>query len=95
MTSNAGKSWGSVNEVRSLVARKQIRCLTRLNSRQIEHWPGVKSVSRAGHQLHITVMDAETVVRLLLSEDPDLRELEVSRAGLAEAFTEITKEAVQ
>ena len=86
---------GSVNEVRSLVARKQIRCLTRLNSRQIEHWPGVKSVSRAGHQLHITVMDAETVVRLLLSEDPDLRELEVSRAGLAEAFTEITKEAVQ
>ncbi len=86
---------GSVNEIRSLVARKQIRCLTRLNPRQIEHWPSVQSVNKAEERLHITVIDAESVVRRLLAEDMDLQELEVSRAGLAEAFTEITKEAEQ
>jgi ABC-2 type transport system ATP-binding protein len=32
-------------------------------------------------------------VRQLLFEDSNLRELEVHRAGLAEAFVEITKEA--
>jgi ABC-type multidrug transport system ATPase subunit len=84
---------GSVNEVRSLVARKQILCLTKLDSKRIEHWPGVQSVSNVGQQLHITVTDAEAVVRRLLAEDMNLQELEVSRAGLAEAFTEITKEA--
>jgi ABC-type multidrug transport system ATPase subunit len=86
---------GSVNEVRSLVARKRIHCLTRLNSRQIEHWPSVQSVNKVDGRVHITVIDAESVVRRLLAEDMDLKELEVSRAGLAEAFTEITKEAVQ
>jgi len=84
---------GSVQEVRSLVARKQIRCRTLLDSERIEHWPGVQNVSSVGRQLHITVTDAEAVTRRLLAEDRGLQELEVSRAGLAEAFNKITKEA--
>lgn len=83
---------GSVNEVRSLVARKQIRCITRLSAEQIKHWSSVQNVRSVGQQLHITVIDAEDIVRRLLEEDANLKELEVSRAGLAEAFTEITKE---
>jgi ABC-2 type transport system ATP-binding protein len=75
------------------VARKQIRCRTSLNANQIENWPSAQSVSKVDGQLHITVIDAEDVVRRLLAEDRNLQELEVSRAGLAEAFTEITKEA--
>jgi len=86
---------GSVNEVRALVARKRICCLTSLSPTQIENWSEVQDVSRAGKQLHITVTDAEAVVRRLLEEDQDLQELEVSRAGLAEAFTEITREAAK
>jgi ABC-2 type transport system ATP-binding protein len=35
------------------------------------------------------------VVRKLLAADPDLQDLEVRRAGLAEAFTELTQETVQ
>ena len=35
---------------------------------------------------------AESVVRRLLDADPDLSELEVQRAGLAEAFTELTRD---
>ena len=83
---------GSVNDVRSLVARKQIRCSTAISAEQIAGWPGVQNVSRERQQLHITAIDAEALVRRLLQEDAYLRDLEVSRAGLAEAFTEITQE---
>ena len=36
---------------------------------------------------------AESVVRRLLAEDAGLSDLEVQRAGLAEAFIELTREA--
>jgi ABC-2 type transport system ATP-binding protein len=86
---------GSVDEVRTRVARKQIFCLTKLSIDEIGNWPGVQSVSTDRQRLNITVIEAETIVRRLLAEDKDLQELEVSRAGLAEAFTEITQEATQ
>ena len=85
---------GSVDEVRTRVARKQIFCLTKLSIDEICNWPGVQNVSRDKQRLNMTVIDAEDVVRRLLEEDNDLQELEVSRAGLAEAFTEITQEAM-
>ena len=37
-------------------------------------------------------MVGEAIVRRLLESDPELSELEVARAGLAEAFVQITKE---
>jgi ABC-2 type transport system ATP-binding protein len=86
---------GSVDEVRTHVARKQIFCLTKLSIDEIGNWPGVQNVNKEKQRLNITVIDAEDVVRRLLEEDVDLQELEVSRAGLAEAFTEITQEATQ
>jgi ABC-2 type transport system ATP-binding protein len=45
------------------------------------------------NRLHITAVDAEPVVRRLLDADAYLCDLEIRRAGLAEAFTELTKEA--
>lgn len=86
---------GSVDGVRARVARKQIRCLTKLDIDRVGDWRGVQSVSMENNRMQITVMDAEVVVRRLLEEDTDLLELEVSRAGLAEAFTEITQEVAQ
>jgi len=44
-------------------------------------------------RLDVAAVVAEPIVRRLLDADPQLRELEVSRAGLAEAFVQITKEA--
>jgi len=43
-------------------------------------------------RLAIATAQAESVVRRLLDADARLSELEVQRAGLAEAFTEITRE---
>jgi ABC-type multidrug transport system ATPase subunit len=84
---------GSVNEVRARVAHTQLSCITRLAAECVGGWPGVVSASRDGERLRLTVCDADTVVRRLAQEDPNFRELEISRAGLAEAFTEMTQEA--
>ena len=82
---------GSVDGVRTLVARKQIYCNTKLNTEEIVNWPGVQDVKKDKQRLNISVIEAEAIVRRLLEEDKDLQELEVSQAGLAEAFTEITR----
>jgi ABC-2 type transport system ATP-binding protein len=52
-------------------------------------------VRRDRQRLEITVTDAEKIVRQLLGTDDGLTELEVSRAGLAEAFNELTQETAQ
>jgi ABC-2 type transport system ATP-binding protein len=84
---------GTVSEIRAVVGRKRISCVSTLAAEQIGTWPGVDSVDRDRRQLHITARDAEDVVRRLLAADGQLQELEVRRAGLAEAFTELTQEA--
>ncbi|MEO7793585.1 MAG: acyltransferase family protein [Thermoanaerobaculia bacterium] len=84
---------GSVDEMRALVTRKRIRCASSVDIGEMKSWPGVVEVTRAANLVHVTASDAETVVRRLLAEDPELRQLEVQQASLAEAFTEITKEA--
>jgi ABC-2 type transport system ATP-binding protein len=85
---------GTANEIRSLVVRKQIRCRTALSPEDVANWPDVQSVSGGRESLHITASNAENVVRRLLAADEDLQDLEVERAGLAEAFTELTQEEV-
>jgi len=84
---------GSVQQVRARVAQRRIRCVSRLSEQAIGAWPEVRSVVRDGEHIEIVTDLAETVVRQLLFEDCELRELEVRRAGLAEAFVEITREA--
>ena len=84
---------GTVNEIRAHVVRKQISCLTTVAVEQIRSWPEVESATSDQQGVHITANNAEAVVRRLLSADEDLQDLEVRRAGLAEAFTELTQEA--
>jgi ABC-2 type transport system ATP-binding protein len=84
---------GSIGEIRARVAQKRIQCVSSLPRATIALWPEVRSVSGEGKRLEIVTDAAEPVVRRLLLEDASLAELEVRRAGLAEAFTEITREA--
>ena len=83
---------GSVEAIRSRVALRKIRCVTRLDIADIKQWPQVDSVGHDGLYLNIQTADAESVARRLLNEDPGLQQLEIKRAGLAEAFVELTKE---
>jgi len=84
---------GSVDEMRALVARRQITCESRLAPEDVRQWPGVIEARRERGRLNIVAADAEAVVRRLLAEDSTLSRLEVREAGLSEAFTELTKEA--
>lgn len=84
---------GTVEEIRAFVARKRITCRTTLGLEQIQTWPEVERVTRTQQHLQIVASDAEDVVRRLLAADESLEDLEVHRAGLAEAFAELTKEA--
>jgi ABC-type multidrug transport system ATPase subunit/peptidoglycan/LPS O-acetylase OafA/YrhL len=84
---------GTVDEIRGVVGRKRVSCLSALPPEQVASWDGVDSASRTGNRLHVVTRDADHVVRRLLAADAMLCDLEVQRAGLAEAFTEITQEA--
>ena len=84
---------GSVDDMRALVARRQISCESQLSLAEVRAWPGVVDAQRTQERLQITATDAEGVVRRLLAADVTLGRLEVRQAGLNEAFNELTKEA--
>jgi ABC-2 type transport system ATP-binding protein len=84
---------GSVAQIRSRVAQRRVRCISSLDAARVTRWHEVTAATRDGDRLEIVADAAEAVVYRLLTEDPTLSELEVSRAGLADAFVEITREA--
>ena len=86
---------GTVGEIRAVVARKKISCVTSLEPDEVRKWAGVDNVFKDRERLEITAIDAEKIVYQLLICDIGLTELEVTRAGLAEAFNELTQETAQ
>ena len=86
---------GSVESIRARVGARRIRCVSGLDVDALKSWPGIDSASRDGQYLTIQTQDAETVARRLLNEDRQLQQLEIKRAGLAEAFLELTREQAQ
>lgn len=94
---------GTVSEMRGLVARKRVDCITATPIAEIAAWaevtsagPGEDASGEGGAgQVSITTTEAEAVVRRLLAADPGLRDLEVRRAGLSDAFAELTQEPAE
>ncbi|HET9862509.1 MAG TPA: ABC transporter ATP-binding protein [Steroidobacteraceae bacterium] len=81
---------GTVDEIRAHVSRKSIFCRSGLPLATMQSWPGVVQVSEESGRRQIVTRDAEAVLRQLLAADAGVRDIEVRRAGLAEAFQEIT-----
>jgi ABC-2 type transport system ATP-binding protein len=86
-------SEGSVDALRSHVAVTRIRCISELDVNALAQWPDISLAERDGTHIHLHSDAPENVLRRLLDADPALSELEVRRAGLAEAFTELTRES--
>ena len=80
-------------KMRALVSRKHISATSAVAVDDVKRWPGVVDARRDAGIVHVTAFDAESVVRRLLAGDDRLSNLEVKQATLAEAFTELTKEA--
>jgi ABC-type multidrug transport system ATPase subunit len=86
---------GTVSDIRGHVVQKHISCSTTIAIEEVERWPGVERVSCSQLKMHISANNAEDVVRRLLAADEALEGLEVRRAGLSEAFAELTQEITQ
>jgi ABC-2 type transport system ATP-binding protein len=84
---------GSVDDLRARTVQRRISCRTELDPVAVAAWPGVTSALREAGRLQLTADAAEDVLRRLLAADPALAELEVRRAGLADTFIELTREA--
>ena len=85
-------SEGSVDALRARVSMKRVRCTTQLPVEIIQTWPGVIDVERENGRVAIATEQAEAVARRLLALDAELADLEIRAAGLAEAFTELTRD---
>lgn len=85
-------SEGSVDALRSRVAMTRIRCISDLDAVALSQWQQVSHAEREGTHLQVHTDAPENVLRRMLDADPALAELEVRRAGLAEAFTELTRD---
>jgi len=82
---------GSVGEIRARVSQRRVRCVTALDAGQVAGWPEVQRASMDEGVLQVFSDSPEAVVARLMSHDPLLTGLEVHRAGLAEAFVELTR----
>jgi len=82
---------GTPAEIKSRAIGKQVRFNSRLSLDEIRAIPGVLSVAADRQKFELQVQSAEPVVRELLERDSWLSDLEVTSAGLEEAFLALTQ----
>lgn len=83
---------GTPTEIKSRTAGKKIRCITQLSATVIQSLPGVSAVQPDRDTMVIHTAQAEDVLRGLLRLDLEISGIEVSGAGLEDAFLALTRE---
>ncbi len=83
---------GTPAEIKAQTGGKRIRCITALSLAGLLQIPGVTSAKQDRDAVEIHAREAEPVVRALLARDPSLSGLEVTSAGLEEAFLALTQD---
>jgi ABC-2 type transport system ATP-binding protein len=86
---------GTPSEIKAQTSGKMIRCITKLNLATLLELPGVNSAKQDREAVEIRAVEAEPVVRELLTLDPLLSGLEITAAGLEEAFLALTQDRGQ
>ncbi|HEX4955207.1 MAG TPA: ABC transporter ATP-binding protein [Thermoanaerobaculia bacterium] len=86
---------GSPAEIKTRALLRRVGCSTVLNPAEVGRWSEVRSLDADGTRLSLLTPDAEALVRRLLAADPRLADLEVTSAGLEEAFLVLTRDAVK
>jgi ABC-2 type transport system ATP-binding protein len=83
---------GTPAEIKAQTAGKRIRCITTLSLGLLRQIPGVTEVKEDREAVEIHAAEAESIVRELLARDARLSGLEVTSAGLEEAFLALTQD---
>jgi len=81
---------GTPAEIKASTAGRRIRCVSSLDIETVRALPGVIEVRRDRDALEIRAVSAEPMLRELLMRDPGLSGIEVTSAGLEEAFLALT-----
>jgi len=82
---------GPTTEIKAMVGTRTIRAtLPLVNLEKLVGLPGVTNVERRGEAVVLTCSDSDRTIRALVAEFPDARDIEISGAGLEEAFLRLT-----
>ena len=83
---------GTPAEIKAKTSGRRIRCMSALDIETIGAFPGVLEIRRDRSGYEIRAVEAEPILRELFLRDPTLTGIEVSSAGLEEAFLALTQE---
>ncbi len=85
---------GPPTEIKARVGTRTIRAtLPDVAEGELASLPGVATATRHGAAIALVCVDSDAALRALLERFPAARDLEVTGAGLEEAFLELTREA--
>jgi ABC-2 type transport system ATP-binding protein len=82
---------GPTTEIKAMVGLRRIRAtLPDVEVPALERLPGVTRAERRGEAVVLNCADSDQAIRALLAAYPAARDLEITGAGLEEAFLELT-----
>src|SRR5205823_3678973 len=83
---------GTPEEIKASSGGKRIRCQTSLSLATVRSFAGVVDVQEDRGTLEIRTARPEPVLRELLARDTEISGIEVTSAGLEEAFLSLTRQ---
>jgi len=84
---------GTPSQIKAQTSGKRIRCITHLNLASLRQIPGVTLAQQDREAVELHTGEAEPVLRELLARDATLSGLEITTAGLEEAFLALTQDS--
>jgi ABC-2 type transport system ATP-binding protein len=84
---------GTPAEIKAQTSGKRIRCETSIDLDTLLQIPGVIDVKQDRNAIEIKAREAEPVARILLARDPSLSGLEITNAGLEDAFLALVQDS--
>jgi ABC-2 type transport system ATP-binding protein len=86
---------GPTTEIKARVGSRMIRAtLPDADLDELALLPGVTNAERRGEAVLLRCSDSDGAIRRLLDDYPEARDIEITGAGLEEAFIELTAEGV-
>jgi ABC-2 type transport system ATP-binding protein len=83
---------GTPAEIKAQTGGKKIRCITSLSINAVRQIAGVREVYEDREAIEIHTGEAEPVIRDLFARDANVSGLEITSAGLEEAFLALTQD---
>jgi ABC-2 type transport system ATP-binding protein len=82
---------GPTTEIKAMVGFRRIRAtLPDVDLAVLEVLPGVTHAERRGESVLLNCSDSDAAIRALLDRVPDARDIEITGAGLEDAFVQLT-----